>query len=123
MQVGSGPQRAPARAAESAPARADPWRVADLAAKFAIGVGASRKGHDRLQRAGWFTRQPNPADRRSWLLVLTEQGAHLVRAAEVTVTECVGELIGGALNADQTSARPPVEGWVESGEKSFTPLV
>lgn len=78
-------------------------RVGDLAAVFAIGVGAASKGVDRLERAGWLSRRPDPQDRRSSLLVLTEQGARLAEAAAHSVTERAGELLA-ALNPDQTSA-------------------
>jgi MarR family transcriptional regulator, multiple antibiotic resistance protein MarR len=79
-------------------------RVADLAAEFAIGIGATSKGIDRLERHGWVARQPNPADRRSSLLVLTDDGARLADAAEQTFTERVTELIEGTLDRTQTSA-------------------
>jgi len=69
-------------------------RVADLAAEFAIGIGATSKGVDRLERLGLVSRLPNPADRRSSLLVLTDEGMRLVDAAELTVTERVTELFG-----------------------------
>ncbi|MEU8973311.1 MarR family transcriptional regulator [Streptomyces monashensis] len=39
--------------------------MADLAAEFAIGIGAMSKGIDRLEGHGRVARQPNPADRRS----------------------------------------------------------
>ncbi|NQE87935.1 winged helix DNA-binding protein [Nocardia terpenica] len=35
----------------------------------------------RLERKGWVARQPNPADRRSSLLALTDEGRRLVDAA------------------------------------------
>ncbi|WP_328603082.1 MarR family transcriptional regulator [Amycolatopsis sp. NBC_00345] len=79
-------------------------RVADLAAEFAIGIGSTSKGTDRLERNGWVARQPNPADRRSSLLVLTDDGARLVDAAEQTFTERLTELIEGALDGSQISA-------------------
>jgi DNA-binding MarR family transcriptional regulator len=79
-------------------------RVADLAAEFAVGVGAISKGTDRLERQGWVARQPNPADRRSSLLVLTEEGARLTDAAERTFSEHVTELIAGTLDASQIAA-------------------
>ncbi|WAL68542.1 MarR family transcriptional regulator [Amycolatopsis cynarae] len=69
-------------------------RVADLAAEFAIGIGATSKGTDRLERQGWVVRQPNPSDRRSSLLALTEDGLRLVEAAEDTFTERLTELLG-----------------------------
>nr|WP_225958082.1 MarR family transcriptional regulator [Amycolatopsis lexingtonensis] len=73
-------------------------RVADLAAEFAIGIGATSKGIDRLERHGWIARQPNPADRRSSLLVLTAEGASLTEAAGRTVTEVLTELVGDAFD-------------------------
>ena len=73
-------------------------RVADLAAEFAIGIGATSKSADRLEKQGWVARQPNPLDRRSSLLVLTEDGARLVAAAQETFTEVLADLVGGTLD-------------------------
>jgi len=56
-------------------------RVADLAVEFAIGVGATSKGIDRMEAKGWIERIPNPANRRSSLIVLTDVGAQLLRVA------------------------------------------
>jgi MarR family transcriptional regulator, multiple antibiotic resistance protein MarR len=69
-------------------------RVADLSAAFAVGIGATSKGVDRLEQRGWVARQANPADRRSSLLVLTAAGQELTGAAERTFEELLGELIG-----------------------------
>ncbi|MFJ9846495.1 MarR family winged helix-turn-helix transcriptional regulator [Kitasatospora sp. NPDC101155] len=79
-------------------------RVADLAAEFAIGVGATSKGIDRLEKQGWAARQPNPSDRRSSLLALTDDGARLVDAAERTFTGALAELLGAALDGPSASA-------------------
>jgi DNA-binding MarR family transcriptional regulator len=79
-------------------------RVADLAAEFAVGIGATSKGVDRLERRGWVARQPNPADRRSSLLALTADGARLADAAERTFAARVTELIDGALDGAQAAA-------------------
>lgn len=79
-------------------------RVADLAAEFAIGIGATSKGVDRLERHGWVARLPNPADRRSSLLVLTEDGALLADAAEQTFTDRVTELVEAALGHARVAA-------------------
>jgi DNA-binding MarR family transcriptional regulator len=79
-------------------------RVADLATEFAIGIGATSKGIDRLERQGWVARRPNPVDRRSSLLVLTDEGVRLVDAAERTFTDRVAELIEGALDPVQAAA-------------------
>lgn len=79
-------------------------RVADIAAEFAIGIGATSKGVDRLEGHGWVVRRPNPSDRRSSLLALTDQGTQLVDAAESTFTERTTELITNALTDHQVSA-------------------
>jgi MarR family transcriptional regulator, multiple antibiotic resistance protein MarR len=83
-------------------------RVADLAAEFAIGIGATSKGIDRLERHGWVARQPNPADRRSSLLVLTDDGVRLADAAERTFTERVTELVEGTLGRTRAAAAAEV---------------
>ncbi|MEV1177057.1 MarR family transcriptional regulator [Nonomuraea sp. NPDC049784] len=79
-------------------------RVADLAAEFAIGVGATSKSADRLEKQGWAVRQPNPSDRRSSLLALTDDGSQLVNAAEKTFAEALAELIGGTLDRSAVAA-------------------
>ncbi|MFI6995925.1 MarR family winged helix-turn-helix transcriptional regulator [Nocardia sp. NPDC050175] len=79
-------------------------RVADLASEFAAGVGAMSKGVDRLEKQGWIVRQPNPSDRRSSLLALTDAGARLVEAAEQTFTEQLTHLLGTAVASSSLSA-------------------
>ncbi|MEW2293027.1 MarR family transcriptional regulator [Streptomyces sp. NPDC006743] len=79
-------------------------RVADLAAEFAIGIGATSKSVDRLEKQGWAVRQPNPSDRRSSLLTLTDDGSRLVDAAEETFGDALAELIGDALDGSSVAA-------------------
>ncbi|WP_055586721.1 MarR family winged helix-turn-helix transcriptional regulator [Streptacidiphilus griseoplanus] len=79
-------------------------RVADLAAEFAVGVGATSKGADRLERRGWVVRQPNPSDRRSSLLALTHDGSELVDAAKKTFASALAELLGDTLDGSSDSA-------------------
>ncbi|GGS54186.1 transcriptional regulator [Streptomyces griseoviridis] len=79
-------------------------RVADLAAEFAIGAGATSKSADRLEKQGWIVRRTNPADRRSSLLALTDDGSRLLDAAEATFTEGLSELVEGALDRSATAA-------------------
>ncbi|MFF2119468.1 MarR family winged helix-turn-helix transcriptional regulator [Kitasatospora sp. NPDC058184] len=79
-------------------------RVADLAAEFAVGIGSTSKGVDRLERQGWVARVPNPSDRRSSLLELTDDGRELVDAAEGTFTERLAELTADALKTSPVAA-------------------
>jgi MarR family transcriptional regulator, multiple antibiotic resistance protein MarR len=79
-------------------------RVGDLAATFAIGIGATSKGVDRLEKQGWIVREPNPADRRSSLLALTDGGRQLADAAETTIAGVLAELIEKTLDAGAIAA-------------------
>ncbi|MFB7122213.1 MarR family transcriptional regulator [Kitasatospora xanthocidica] len=79
-------------------------RVADLAAEFAVGIGSTSKGVDRLERQGWVARVPNPSDRRSSLLELTDEGRELVDTAEGTFTERLAELTADALKTSPVAA-------------------
>lgn len=79
-------------------------RVADLAAEFAAGIGAVSKGCDRLERQGWVARRPNPSDRRSSLLTLTDEGLRLADAAEATFAEGLAELVADGLDAAALTA-------------------
>lgn len=79
-------------------------RVADLATAFAMGVGTTSKIVDRLEKEGRVERRPNPANRRSSLLALTPAGESLVSRAEPVWQAAIGELLGGAVTADQLTA-------------------
>ena len=79
-------------------------RVADIAETFAIGIGATSKSLDRLERSGWVRRTPNPADRRSSLIELTAEGARLAGEADVTFTGELATLLGGASSLEDLQA-------------------
>jgi MarR family transcriptional regulator, multiple antibiotic resistance protein MarR len=79
-------------------------RVADLAAEFAVGVGAVSKSIDRMEKRGWVTRRPNPDDRRSAVLVLTGEGRAVIDAAEATFEKRLGEIIAAAATPEQVTA-------------------
>ena len=71
-------------------------RVADVAAEFAIGIGATSKGIDRLEGQGWIVRRPNPGDRRSSLLAVTDEGRRLADAAGEVVADRLADLVGAS---------------------------
>ncbi|SFW72079.1 MarR family winged helix-turn-helix transcriptional regulator [Amycolatopsis australiensis] len=83
-------------------------RVADIATTFAIGIGATSKGIDRLEARGWVRRVPHPADRRSSLIELTSAGRNLVTAAERTFREQLETLLAPAITEEQAGALVPV---------------
>lgn len=90
-------------------------RVADLATEFAIGIGATSKGVDRLEKQAWVTRRTNPSDRRSSLLDLTAGGLRLVEAAEATFTEALAELTADVLGGPSGLAAVQVLSELRSG--------
>lgn len=58
-------------------------RVNDLAAALSITVGGSSQAVDRIEARGLLERKPNPANRRSSLLALTESGRRAFETASV----------------------------------------
>ena len=80
--------------------RRDDCRVNDLAQEVAITVGATSKGVDRLEAAGWVSRQPNPANRRSFLLVLTPEGRQKLDEATPTFTAGLNAWLAEPLTGD-----------------------
>ncbi|MCX5403798.1 MarR family winged helix-turn-helix transcriptional regulator [Streptomyces sp. NBC_00335] len=77
----------------------DGCRVNDLAEQAAITVGATSKGVDRLEAAGWVVRRPNPANRRSSLLELTAEGRELLAAATPSFEDGLRSWLAGPLTA------------------------
>lgn len=77
----------------------DGCRVNDLAGEAAITVGATSKGVDRLEAAGWVVRRPNPSNRRSSLLELTPEGGDLLAAATPTFEDGLRSWLAGPLTA------------------------
>lgn len=67
-------------------------------------MGTTSKGVDRLEKRGWVVRQANPADRRSHLLALTEEGGRLLARAEGAFTSGLSELLESALAPSATAA-------------------
>ena len=86
----------------------DSPRTTDLAAEFAIGVGAVSKAVDRLERRGLLTRLPNPANRRSTILALTEAGRALIAVAETTFQIRLAEILTNTATSEQIAATASV---------------
>lgn len=62
-------------------------RVNDIAEDLLVTVGGVSKLVDRLENAGFCCRRANPADRRSSLLELTDDGRRLLGDAVQTVED------------------------------------
>lgn len=73
-------------------------RVQDVAREMSITVGGTSQAVDRLERDGYCRRIPNPNDRRSSLIELTERGVTQMADASEAVHELLIDLVGGALS-------------------------
>jgi len=62
-------------------------RVYDIATELSSTTGGTSKLVDRIEASGYCRRLPNPADRRSSLLELTEEGQRMLAEAGVAFDE------------------------------------
>jgi DNA-binding MarR family transcriptional regulator len=72
-------------------------RVYDIASELGITTGGTSKLVDRIEANGYCRRLPNPADRRSSLLELTQEGQRLFAAARVACDDELQRWLGAAL--------------------------
>ncbi len=66
----------------------------------------------RLERARMIEREPDPENRRSVTVTLTERGATLVRGARGAYAERAQRLVGGLPEDGIETLRGPVHGWL-----------
>lgn len=86
----------------------DGTRATDMAAEFAIGVGAVSKAMDRLEERGLIERRPNPINRRSMILAATGGGRALADAAETTFLRRLDRILAEAGTPEQIAATAQV---------------
>jgi len=72
-------------------------RVYDIANELGITTGGTSKLVDRIEASGYCRRLPNPDDRRSSLLELTEAGRRLLANAGAAFDEELQLRLGSAL--------------------------
>ena len=78
-------------------------RVQEVSADIGITVGAASKLVDRLERDGLAERQPNPANRRSSLVLLTTEGQRSL-ADGLAVAHAALDRAVGDEDVDQVTA-------------------
>jgi DNA-binding MarR family transcriptional regulator len=62
-------------------------RIQDIAEQLAITNSGASQAVDKIEQAGHARRKPNPADRRSSVVQLTEAGRELLKAAAETLDQ------------------------------------
>ena len=73
-------------------------RVGDLARALRITVGGTSKLVDRIERAGFIAREPDPDDRRASRVALATAGKRKLTAAVKTYEAEVGSILSGVLS-------------------------
>ncbi|MEY9937556.1 MarR family winged helix-turn-helix transcriptional regulator [Streptacidiphilus sp. MAP5-3] len=76
-------------------------RVNDIAAALSITIGGASQAVDRLVKAGLCERRPNPGDRRSSIVALTEQGREVSAFAGEIFDRELAARLSGPLAAEQ----------------------
>ena len=76
-------------------------RVVDIAEVLSITVGGVSKLVDRIQRAGWCERAPNPNDARSSVVTLTRAGRRVLNAAQESFVDELVARLGGAVSPER----------------------
>jgi DNA-binding MarR family transcriptional regulator len=76
-------------------------RPVDFAATLMLTSSGTTKRLDRLEAAGYITREPDPTDRRGVLITLTPEGHTLVDEAAVKHMANERRILGGLTAAEQ----------------------
>jgi len=87
----------------------------ELMAKVARTSGTVSVRLARLERAGLVTREPDPDDRRTVTVTLTDRGREWVEAAKPAYEEAAARLVAGVQDADALAGQ--IAGW----QGFFTP--
>lgn len=78
--------------------RLGPCRILDVSRELGLTVGGTSKLIDRLETGGLCARRPNPDDRRSSLLVLTEEARVVIDRGEAVVESTLQTHLGAHLS-------------------------
>lgn len=85
--------------------RAGPVPLAELGQRLSLEKSWVSRAVDGLVERGWATREPNPADARSWLVTLTRDGQQRVLELNATLDNHAARV----LQALPAAERPRVE--------------
>jgi DNA-binding MarR family transcriptional regulator len=83
--------------------RLGPCRILDVSRELALTVGGTSKLVDKLESTGFCARTPNPEDRRSSLIALTDGGRIAVDDGETVIESTLQSLLGAHLEADDVA--------------------
>jgi DNA-binding MarR family transcriptional regulator len=75
-------------------------RMRELAERLGITTGTLTVGIDKLEEKGLVARKPHEHDRRSWLIILTEQGREMFEQHHRFHQEFTREISSGLSNEE-----------------------
>ncbi len=76
-------------------------RVGEIAEALGLTVGGASKVVDRIERAGFLRREPDPADRRASRVVITDTGRNILDAASQTYESEMADILDAAFDLGQ----------------------
>jgi len=79
-------------------------RVVDIAEALSITVGGVSKLVDRIERAGWCRRAPNPNDARSSVVTLTDAGRRVLEIARGSLSNELAARLGAGLSPERLAS-------------------
>lgn len=79
-------------------------RIQDVSRELALTVGGTSKLVDRIEASGYCVRGPNPNDRRSSLIALTDSAESLIERGEAAIESALREAFGSRLSADEVQS-------------------
>jgi DNA-binding MarR family transcriptional regulator len=84
--------------------RLGPCRVLDVSQELALSVGGTSKLIDKLETTGLCLRTPNPDDRRSSLITLSDDAFGIIDRGEAVIESTLRTRLGGHLSDDEIAA-------------------
>ena len=79
-------------------------RVVDIAQELSITMGGVSKLVDRIERAGWCVRAPNPNDARSSVVTLTRAGRRVLSAAKGSCDDELAVRLGMTVSPERLAS-------------------
>jgi DNA-binding MarR family transcriptional regulator len=77
-----------------------PMRVSDVAAQLAVDVSVASRQLSALIDGGYVVREPDPDDRRAWLVRISDAGRSVLKESHRRMVHTFGEVLGGWSAAD-----------------------
>jgi DNA-binding MarR family transcriptional regulator len=84
-------------------ARSGPLPLSELGTRVMLEKSWVSRAVDAMAARGLVTKEPNPADARSWLVVLTERGTRTIQEVERTLDAHAQGMLGSLHERDRRS--------------------